>query len=163
MIPERIKPFFVSNDRKDKADVCFATGGLACCNQHGFYIWADGMIQNTFPNKMQLTENTNGLAVCAKCSECGSEVVAFDSECDGYDHCFSEIKRRERSFKTSIKCTQCGESIFLVQLQYEYPNEQELIYLDCTEPDNAFTWIWITLTCTKCGKRFANFVNQETA
>ena len=48
-------------------------------------------------------------------------------------------------------------------IKYEYPDYQELMGLGITEMDNAFTWIWITLECNQCGKRYNNFVDFETA
>jgi hypothetical protein len=32
-----------------------------------------------------------------------------------------------------------------MNIKYEYPNKNELDMLEINEPDNAFTWIWITL------------------
>ena len=43
-----------------------------------------------------------------------------------------------------------------------YPDIQELAELEITELDNAFTWIWITLECNKCGTIYKNFVDFET-
>ena len=48
-------------------------------------------------------------------------------------------------------------------IKYEYPDIQELQELGIKDTDNAFTWIWITLECNKCGTRYKNFVDFETA
>ncbi len=48
-------------------------------------------------------------------------------------------------------------------IKYEYPDTQELMELEMSEIDNAFTWIWITLECSKCGTKYKNFVDCETA
>ena len=49
-----------------------------------------------------------------------------------------------------------------MNIKYEYPNKNELDMLGINEPDNAFTWIWITLKCNNCGKTYKNIVDIET-
>lgn len=60
-------------------------------------------------------------------------------------------------------CKKCTDNNFSVEVKYEYPDYQELMDLGITEIDNAFTWIWITLECNQCGKRYNNLVDFETA
>lgn len=63
----------------------------------------------------------------------------------------------------SINCKKCQDDNFSISIKYEYPNVQELENLGITEIDNAFTWIWVTLECNKCGTKYKNFIDYETA
>lgn len=61
-----------------------------------------------------------------------------------------------------MKCCKCRENDFTVSIRLEYPEESELRELDILEPDNAFTWIKVTLKCNTCGKKHHNILDYET-
>ena len=54
----------------------------------------------------------------------------------------------------NAQCKKCGNFIRIF--------DSELDMLGINEPDNAFTWIWITLKCNNCGKTYKNIVDIET-
>jgi ribosomal protein L33 len=62
----------------------------------------------------------------------------------------------------TFNCKKCGSNNYSMNIKYEYPNKNELDMLGINEPDNAFTWIWITLKCNNCGKTYKNIVDIET-
>lgn len=96
-----------------------------------------------------------------RCRRCGKVVSVFDSSCDGYEQCGDALYRYIKT--KPIDCRKCRNGGFSVAVKYEYPNIQELEELGISEIDNSFTWIWIMLGCNKCGTRYKNFVDCETA
>lgn len=60
-------------------------------------------------------------------------------------------------------CEKCNDVSFSISIKYEYPNEQELDVLGISERDSAFTWIWVSLKCNKCGTEYKKFVDFETS
>ena len=136
MIPKTIQPYFeIMNQTKDGGNDIIE-GVLTCCGSHEFEVLVAGEIKHSAFSKMYL------------CS-------------DGYDKC-GEKQHTHMQMKP-VKCKKCQNGGFSVSIKYEYPDIQELKELEIPEIDNAFTWIWITLGCNKCGTRYKNFVDCETA
>ena len=73
------------------------------------------------------------------------------------------LKKKKDVFKTKpFVCIKCKSNDFKVKIKYEYTDINELDKLRKKEKDNAFSWIWISLECNKCGKKYKNFVDLET-
>ena len=51
---------------------------------------------------------------------------------------------------------------FSVELQYEYPDIQELEQLKISDVSNAYTWVRGMIECNRCGTRYRNFLDCET-
>lgn len=95
-----------------------------------------------------------------RCKKCGKVISVFDSCCDGYEHWY---KNQFTYIPTKlIDCKKCQNGDFSVDIKYEYPDVKELKELNITEIDNAYTWIWITLECNKCGTRYRDFIDFDT-
>ena len=96
----------------------------------------------------------------ARCQECGKSISVFDSDFDGYEQC---RKRRYTHVTTKgVNCIKCFSNDFSVGIRYEYPDIQELQALEISQADNAFTWIWLTLKCNKCGAKYKNSIDFDT-
>lgn len=135
-------------------------GMLTCCNSHEFEVQIAGDIKRDLFSGMHLQPINEKIVVDACCKKCGKTISVFDSDLDGYEK--SETKCDKFILAKPFVCKRCIDNTFSVEIKYEYPDYQELIDLGITEIDNAFTWIWITLKCNQCGKRYCNFVNFET-
>lgn len=163
MIPNRIKQYFLLTDQRQNGENTLVSGRLRCCEQPTFSLRTVGAVQHGLFHRMSLYPGAEGLAIRAVCAQCGRDILVFDARFDGYDNCFSGTGETSFSTAGSVQCMKCGGGIFSVELRFEYPDRQELADLGCTNPENAFTWIWISLTCSQCGKRYTDFVSHETA
>ena len=163
MIPDRIKQYFLLTDQRQDGENTLVSGQLRCCDQPTFSLRTVGAVQRGLLHRMSLYPSAEGLAIRAVCARCGRDILVYDAGSDGYDNCFSGAGETSFSTAGSVQCMKCGGEIFSIDLRLEYPDRQELADLGCTNPENAFTWIWISLTCAKCGKRYTDFVSYETA
>ncbi len=160
MIPKKIQPYFKTTLQKKDGDNSLIAGMLTCCNSYDFEVFVVGEIKPRMFSKMFLLPENNKVVLEVRCRKCGKAISVFDSSCDGYEH---RGKNKPTHVLTKrIDCKKCRNSGFSVEIQYEYPDIQELEELQKTEIDNAFTWIWGTLKCNKCGTRYKNFMDYET-
>ena len=161
LIPKKIKPYFNTTNQKMDGDNTLIEGILTCCNAHDFEVFVFGEIKHSMFSKMCLFPENDKTAIEVRCRKCGKVISVFDSGCDGYEQCGKEQYTHIQT--KPIDCGKCRNGGFSVSIKYEYPDIQELAELEITEIDNVFTWIWITLECNKCRKRYRNFVSFETA
>ncbi len=162
MIPKRILPYFNTTHENIDSDNTQIEGVLTCCSSHDFEIYAVGEIKSSIFSKMYLFPKECKIALEARCKKCGKVIPVFDSSYDGYVCCEKKLQHTNSAAKP-IRCKKCAENSFSVGLRYEYPDIQELRNLGVVEVENAFTWIWITLRCNKCGTRYRNFIDFEMA
>ena len=136
-------------------------GILTCCNSHDFEVRIAGDIKYDLFSEMHLLPMDEKIAIDVCCKKCGKVISVFNSNQDGYER--TETKCYKFALTKPLVCKKCTDNTFSVEIKYEYPDYQELMGLGITEMDNAFTWIWTTLECNQCGKRYNNFVDFETA
>lgn len=161
MIPQKIQPYFETTRQKNDGKNSLVEGILTCCHSHEFEVLVVGEVKRGMFSKMYLLSKDNRIVLEARCKKCGKVMSVFDSSCDGYEQCGKN--QPAHAFTQRLACKKCRDSGFSVGVKYEYPAIQELEELQKTEIDNAFTWIWSTLTCNKCGVRYKNFIDYETA
>lgn len=160
MIPKKISPYFKTTLQKRNGNNTLIEGALICCNSHEFEVKVVGEIKCSMLSKMYLLPENENTVLEVRCKKCGKVISVFDSSCDGYGQC--EKSECECTPTNSIGCKKCLHNDFSVYVKYEYPDLQELEELEINETDNAFTWIWITLECNKCGTKYRNFIDLET-
>lgn len=161
LIPQKIQPYFETTFQAKDGDSDIIEGVLTCCKAHDFEVFAAGEIKHRVFSKMYLSSKNDMTAIEVRCKKCGQIISVFDGGSDGYDKC-KEQQHTHTPMKP-VKCQKCRNDGFSVGVKYEYPDPQELKELEIPEIDNAFTWIWITLACNKCGAKHKNFVDHETA
>ncbi len=160
MIPKKIHPYFTITGKKTEEDNTLIEGILTCCNSHEFEVRIAGENKTTFFSGMHLFPIDDKLALDVCCKKCGRVIPVFYSEQDGYERIGKSICKS--ALTQPICCRRCKDDTFSVEIRYEYPDPLELLSLGIIETDNAFTWIWITLECRQCGRRYNNFVDFET-
>lgn len=160
LIPKTIKPYFRTTKEAKDRDNSLIEGMLTCCNAHDFQVFVIGKIKHSLFSKMFLCSENDKTVIEVRCKKCGKVIPVFNSSCDGYAQC--ENKQPTYVTTNPIDCIKCRNESFSITIKYEYPDIQELKELEITEIDNAFTWIWITLECNKCGTKYKNFVDCET-
>ncbi len=140
MIPDRIKPYFLATDQRQDGENTLISGRLQCCGQPAFSLRAVGTVRRGLLHRMSLYLGVEGLALRAACARCERDILVVDAGFDGYDNGFSKTGETPFSTAESIQCIRCGGGVFSVDLRFEYPDEQELADLDCTNPEDAFNW-----------------------
>ncbi len=161
MIPEKIQPYFRTILQKKDGDNTLIGGILTCCNSNNFEVYVVGKIKYSVFNKIYLLPEDDKIVLEVRCKKCGKVISLFDSSCDGFEQCGK--KQYTHTATKPLVCRRCQENDFSLGVKYEYPNIKELENIGMTETDNAFTWVWITLECNKCGMKYSNFVDCETA
>lgn len=160
MIPKKIQPYFNTTLQKKDGESSLIEGLLTCCNDYDFEVFVVGKIKHSIFSNIFLFPENDTIKLEVRCKKCGKIIPVFDSSCDGYERCGKN--QHTQMLAKSINCKKCREDSFSVSIKYEYPDIQELKELGITEIDNAFTWIWVTLKCNKCGIRYKNFIDYET-
>lgn len=161
MIQGRLQSNFkMKSERKDN-DNTVIDGELTCCDANSFAVYAYGTMKYSLFSGMYLFPGNEGLALEVSCKKCGKRINIFNSNVDGYDGIVNG--QDKHPLKTeAINCKKCSSNDFSLNIRYEYPDMQELLDDGITQVDNAFTWIWISLRCNKCGTIYKKFVDYET-
>ena len=165
MIPKKIQPYFEIPTKTKKSGNNIIQGRLTCCNAHEFEVLAVGNIKYSLFSKMCLYPENDKIVLEVRCKKCGKVISVFNSSFDGYGQSGKKPQNICASTRC-IDCIKCRNNSFSVVVKYEYlddSEQQELRELGISDIDNTFTWIWITLKCKKCGTRYKNFVDWETA
>ena len=76
------------------------------------------------------------------------DVPLFDSRCDGYANVLDDRQPPAPIPLHPAICPKCRNAAFQVRLTFEYPEAEELAAF--ANPDNMFTWVWLSLRCTRC-------------
>lgn len=160
MIPLKIAPYFKKLHQEMDGDHALIDGLLTCCNCTDFEVYAAGNIKHGIFSKMHLLPANENMRLEARCRKCGNTIVVFDQNCDGYNQlgCEQYIPVTAKA----VICKKCLGNHFSIRIRYEYPDIQELRDLGINEVENAFTWIWVKLICSKCESNYPNFIDWET-
>ena len=157
--PKKIQPYFETAKEKKMEDGMLIDGQLTCCAAHDFAVLAEGEVRRGPFSGMSLFPDGDRVVLTARCPRCGREIPVFDSDCDGYDSL--ESPRSIPAALQPIACPKCKKNRFSVCIRYEYSDIEEIG--EVADKENAFSWIRITLRCSRCGKRYRNFIDEETA
>lgn len=161
LIPKLIRPYFKLIRQSEDADNSLVEGKLTCCTVHDFEIFIVGNIKRCLFSKRFLYSENDEIVLEARCKRCDKIIPVFNSSIEGYRN-LGVTKKNICATPRHIDCEKCRNDSFSVTIKYEYPNIQELQEIEISDLDKAFTWIWITLECSKCGKKYKNFVDFET-
>lgn len=161
MIPKKIKPYFKPIFQNTDEENSLTEGIITCCNSYDFELFVAGEIKCSMFSKMHLIPKNDEIALELRCKKCGKIIPVFNSYSDGYEQC--DNKQPSYIKTKQLNCRKCRDSYFSVAVKYEYPAIKELEELEIAESDNAFTWIWITIKCSKCGTVYKKFIDYETA
>lgn len=110
----------------------------------------------------------------ARCAQCEREYLLFDHDYHGWDgfRCHvPEWAALPRPALKSWECISCGAKRHRIQVRIDPPElEDYKKYLaELNEPFDqekwllSFEWIYMTITCSKCGLVTENWVDYETA
>ena len=88
------------------------------------------------------------IQLCVALHQPDGDVPLFDSRCDGYANVLDDRQPPAPIPLHPAICPKCRNAAFQVRLTFEYPEAEELAAF--ANPDNMFTWVWVTMRCTRC-------------
>ena len=159
LIPKSLSPNFRWVQPQNSNRENTTAGELICCGKQRFALEYEGEIKYSLWGTGHLSSPNGQVTLTARCKECGRNILVFDSAAMGYDR---ERETAKPSAGSPMACRRCRGNDFSVSIRLEYPDDSELQELDILEPDNAFSWIWVTLKCNTCGKKYQSFIDYET-
>ncbi len=90
----------------------------------------------------------DGDVLCVALHQPDGDVPLFDSRCDGYANVLDGKQPPAPIPLHPAICPKCRNAAFQVDLSFEYPDAEEVSAF--ANPGDAFTWIWISMRCTRC-------------
>ncbi len=159
MIPKKIQPYFKNDTFKIKDGNELVSGRIECCNTNEFEVSVIGSVKKRILNKMYVIPINDRLAIELRCRKCGRTIHLFDNRFDGYETLGNYYD--DSVSNISVYCKKCNCHSFVIDVQYEYPDMFDLENLDINEKENAFTWIWISIQCSNCGRKYRRFIDYD--
>ncbi len=157
MTPKRITPYLIGLSQRNDGENSLTEGNLCCCNAHEFEISFSGVLHHNIFSNIYIVPEHNRLELVAQCKKCDNHIQVFDSSIGGYEKSISSIIEKKQLFS----CKKCGNNNYSLRIKYEYPDIKELVELGLESPDNAYTWIWVSLKCNCCGTKYKNFIDYD--
>jgi hypothetical protein len=161
--------------RNELEDEEVLIGNLRCpCGSENFKMMYPGQTHEYEGRTYPCTAEIDGhffFLVKAICSECNLEHLLFDEHFHGWDGVMCHDIRKAslpRPPLTYWKCLSCGGLYHKVTLKIAFESKENFIEqsrgeFDKTKWPDAFQWIWISITCCKCGLESKDWVDYETA
>ncbi|MDR2956638.1 MAG: hypothetical protein LBU61_00460 [Coriobacteriales bacterium] len=150
-----------------EGDTIVSEGNLSClCSCTSFTVQHWGETRKGILGQVELiATGENGVGMSLSCQKCGTSLTLFDSETDGYDVVVrgvtSSTKNTLKKLET-LSCPKCFNKQFHVKVKYEHLPKTETDVVGLLDSKNAFQWIWVSLECNSCSKKFRNFIDHET-
>ena len=161
MVLKEIKPYFYKTNEKNQLGNLIIEGNLTCCKSHSFQVFIFGKVQRNILFGRYLSAKDGKISLTSHCKKCKKVIPIFDSRYDGYET-FEKCheKRVKNNCETPFHCKKCSNNDFSIHIKYEYPNIEELN--EENDSRHSYTWIWVSLKCNKCGKKYKNLIDYET-
>lgn len=162
-VPKQLQENFELIDEKQGTNI-IVKGVLSCCGQHEFTIAYLGELTSFwFGRKYINSKNDETVVLIATCKTCGKEIQVFNGYTDGYDNCVDNSLSPPWAGLTNFSCLKCSKDYFSIKLVFEYQSKEENEENGIQKYENAFSWVWISLTCLSCKRTFKNLIDMETA
>ena len=106
----------------------------------------------------------------AICSQCGQEILIFDSRKHGYNSLTAlDQKNYSEDFRTEKrgKCSKCGYESTEISLAISSTGKSDLLnenaeVINNNNWENAFDWFTVSVKCSGCGKETKKYLDVET-
>ena len=161
-LPKRLQPYIELIDEKHGTNI-IVKGILSCCDQHRFHITFSGKLTTSLVGHKYIKQEKDAVVIIANCAVCGKEIPVFNSCTDGYDNCVNHFAAPSSFGFNNFSCSKCSTDCFSIELSFEYQSKEELENDGVHEYENAFSWIWISPTCSCCKKTYRNLIDIETS
>ena len=157
MLPLNLKPYAVNWIEKE----CKSSCDISSNDSMNLCIGLHGRLKLSIVGRNQILPK-DGVIIISLHMRNGNSIPLFDSRKDGYGSLDEEEFQLDCTHPCLplAVCPKCQSSEFQLHFDFEYPELNELDILGISRPDKAFTWIWISLTCSHCRSVF--HCNLET-
>ncbi len=106
----------------------------------------------------------------ARCTACGRNLALFDKDFHGWDGFVCHDPAQASIPRPALipwKCLSCGRTEHEASVQVQTEGRQDFVEVTDGEFDeeswpDGFGWFSMSITCTGCGKRTAEWVSYET-
>ena len=159
-VPRRLQKNFEVSEEGHGANV-LVKGALRCCNQHNFNLKYVGRVESGVINRSVIHPDDGTVVLDAACIICGRVTQVFNSNTDGYDSSVSSVETLSVPAQNVFPCSKCSTLAFTIDITFEYQTKEELEKEGVLDYENAFSWIWITVTCMSCGRKHKNLIDME--
>lgn len=107
----------------------------------------------------------------AICTTCGTEHLLFDKHYHGWNGFMCHDKNKANLPRPSLvpwECLSCGDLSHKVMVKITYESKENFIEQSQGKVDedkwpDAFQWIWMSITCFRCGLETIDWGDYETA
>ena len=159
-VPRRLQENFNISEERYGSNV-LVKGVLYCCDQHNFNLKYVGRVESGVINRKVIHPDDGTVVLDAACIICGRVIQVFNSNTDGYDGSVGTYKTLSTPAQNDFTCSKCSTRAFSVDVTFEYQTKEELEEEGVLDYENAFSWIWITVTCMSCGRKHKNLIDME--
>ena len=142
LLPAAVRPYAADVDGTDSRVRC----AIALSGSKELHIQLCGKLKRGLFGRNQLL--ADGDVLCVALHEPDGDVPLFDSRCDGYANVLDDKQPPAPIPLHPAICPKCRNAAFQVRLTFEYPEAEELAAF--ANPDDMFTWVWVTMRCTRC-------------
>lgn len=142
LLPTAVRPYAADVDGTASRVRC----AIALNGSKDLRIQLCGRLKRGLFGRNQLL--ADGDVLCVALHQPDGDVPLFDSRCDGYANVLDNRQPPAPIPLHPAICPKCRNAAFQVDLSFEYPDAEEVSAF--ANPGDAFTWIWISMRCTRC-------------
>ena len=142
LLPAAVRPYAADVDGTDSRVRC----AIVLNGSKELRIQLCGRLKRGLFGRNQLL--ADGDVLCVALHQPDGDVPLFDSRCDGYANVLDGKQPPAPIPLHPAICPKCRNAAFQVDLSFEYPDAEEVSAF--ANPGDAFTWIWISMRCTRC-------------
>ncbi len=171
-VPNHLKNIFVP---KEEINEVTLVGNLHCqCGGIEFQILYPGKTieykEKTCPCDIEIDGHWF-FVIKVICVKCMREYLIFDSDFHGWDGVMCHDEKKANVLRPNLipwKCLSCENLTHKIAIKIDYESTENFIEQSRGEfsmdrwPD-AFQWIYISITCCKCGLETKDWVDYECA
>lgn len=172
-IPKHLKNIIVSVE--ENTDDNILTANIRCkCGGAEFQLLYPGETieyqEKEWPCSVEV-EGHSVFVIKAICNKCKTQHLLFDADFHGWDGVMCHNAKKANLPRPPLvpwECVSCGGLSHKATVKTNFENKEDFIEQSQGEFDedrwsDAFQWIWISITCCKCGLETKDWVDYETA
>ena len=142
LLPAAVRPYAADVDGTDSRVRC----AIVLNGSKDLRIQLCGRLKRGLFGRNQLLPLDDALVLALHLPS--GDVPLFDSRCDGYANVLDDRQPPAPIPLHPAICPKCRNAAFQVDLSFEYPDTEEVSAF--ANPGDMFTWVWVTMRCTRC-------------
>ncbi len=142
LLPATVRPYAIETSCKNNRVRC----AIVVNGSQDLRIQLCGRLKRGLFGRNQLLPLDDALVLALHLPS--GDVPLFDSRCDGYANVLNDRQPPAPIPLHPAICPKCRNAAFQVDFSFEHPDAEEVSAF--ANPGDAFTWIWISMRCTRC-------------